>query len=286
MKFAHAFWSKPLIMKKFFGVKEALEIILYEYGLSVELIHRSRNTITLYTDEIGASILSILPYDKIVVLDNTITQNHHFAASFKFEALRRMPLDATLIDGDIFLHRPDVFRIIKDSKSDILCSFFENKAYIDVHADRNRQMFELLKNKDLTFPPESYDDIGGWYNTSIIHFNDQDFKDKYIAQYTENIRRLSDDDFGGVWPDLVIEQRNLARLAASENKTIDTIIHNFPDPEADKYAIQIGFLHVGSAKRSHQKVVVKDLTTLNRKLARTIEQRIPYLASRLEKSED
>jgi len=281
MRFAHAFWSKPLTQKKFFDIKEAIEITLYEYALSVEMIHKHHHKITLYTDELGARILGVIPYDNVVILENTITDNYHFAASIKFEALKRMDIKDTLIDGDIFLHKKTVYEIIRDSTCDVLVSFFENKGYIDNCRERNEKMFDILKDKELTFPPENYDDLDGWYNTSTMHFNSQELKDAYIAQYIENIKRLDNGDYGNTWPDLIIEQRNLFRLCQQMDKKIDVIVDDFPSPESNQYSIEIGLLHVGSAKRQHQPVVVRDLMTVNKPLAKKIDHHISWMTKKL-----
>jgi len=270
-------------MNKFMDLQRSLEITLFEYALSVELIHRHHHKIHLYTDPIGARILQPINYDKITILkDNTITSNYHFAASFKFEALRRMSLSDTLIDGDIFLHKKLVYDILRDSKEDVIVSFFENKEYIDTFKDRNKRMFDMLKDKDLLFPPEDYDNIDGWFNTSVIHFNDEDFKKKYIDQYVENIKRLENTEYEDIWPDLVIEQRNLFRLSEQEHKEIKVLVDDYSSQWSQRYSVLIGLLHVGSAKIDYQPVVIKNLMEVNKPLVRKIEKYIPIIKKRLE----
>jgi len=286
MTFAHSFWSKPLYKKKFFDIEQAIEIILYEYALSASLVHKFGHKIVLYTDQKGYDILNVIPYDDIIIVENTITDNHHFAASIKFEALKRMSLGDTLIDGDIFLHRQAIYNIIKTSTPDVLVSFFEPKSYIDGDRKSHETMYRLLDVDGLVFDHEDYDSIDGWYNTSLIHFNSQELKDAYIDQYIKNVRMVSNIDFGIVWPDVVIEQRNLARLCESMNKTIDVTVEGFPTREANDRAFAIGMMHIGAIKAAHHPNVISDLTSINPDLISKLDNHIKEILPIIEKSLD
>lgn len=86
MRYAHAFWSEPLLHKKFMDYDDSVKINLVNYATSVALIHKNGYEIDLYTDDIGKELFDQIPYDNVYVINNRIS-NYHFAASFKFEAL-------------------------------------------------------------------------------------------------------------------------------------------------------------------------------------------------------
>lgn len=281
MEFAHAFWSAPLTHSKFFDVKQAIDITLVEYALSVFYIHKHGYKITLYTDQLGKEILDCIPYDNIVVCENSITNNWHFAASFKFEALKRMSLDDVLIDGDILLHQPEIYKRMKNTKLDVMVSFFEPKKYIDKHYEKNLRMFNALKTVDgLPFDPEDYDALDGWYNTSTMRFTSQELKDAYIKQYCDSIKAIGDIDFGNTWPDLIIEQRHLFRLCERMGKTIGETVPGFPDPEADKEAIRVGIMHLGSMKLDYQPEAIAQLKYYDIEQLKKIQKRYFELIER------
>ena len=271
MKFAHSFWSKPLLCKKFNDLRVGLAVTLVDYALSVEFIHRNGYEIELYADKEGAYILSEIPYDKVHIIENTITDNYHFAASIKFEALKRMNLEDCLIDGDIFLSKGRVFSEIEKSNSDVTCSFFEGEHLVK-NCEFADEMFEILCKYDFKYPytVPIKNKCDGWYNTSIIKFGNQQLKDEYIKQYIEHVNKLKDIDFKNVWPDLIIEQRNLTQYCRANNLKINTILKDFPSKESYEYANLIGFNHLGSTKESFQNTFVKILASLNLELLQKI----------------
>lgn len=189
MNFVHSFWSKPLEGKKFAHLEYSLRFTLVHYAYSVACIHKFGHTITLYTDEKGYEILKPVPYDKVIVIDNTITNNKHFAASMKFEALQRMSLDEIIIDGDIFLEKPKVFDIIKNNESDLLVSLFEPQALI---ININKQYSTMFNNLNIEeeelYKRPNFRKIKGWYNTSVMKFNNEEFKQKHIEQYIHHVK--------------------------------------------------------------------------------------------------
>jgi hypothetical protein len=55
---------------------------------------------------LGAEMLSFIPYDNVIIVDMENT-SPHFAASIKFKALELIEPDDVLIDGDLFLTKPE-----------------------------------------------------------------------------------------------------------------------------------------------------------------------------------
>ena len=284
MRFAHSFWTEPLLHSKFDNIHDSIAINLIEYALSVEYVHKHGYEIDLYTDKDGSELFKPIPYDNVYVLENTITNNYHFAASFKFMALGKMPLDSVLIDGDIFLHKPKVYSIIKQNKSDILVSMFEPKKYIAVNRDRNIKMLELIKPFEFNYPYETPDwkDCDGWYNTSLMKFNDETLKEEYIEQYKDYVDIIKNTDFEETWPDIILEQRHLTQLCRNEHYSISVLVKDFPSDKANKNAIDIGFIHLGSAKRATQQQNVQTLWNFNKELVLEINEHITNMTKYFE----
>lgn len=271
MKFAHAFWSKPLLNKKFADLQTGLAITLVDYAISVELLHKLGYKITLYTDEEGANILKEIPYDKVVILDNLITDNYHFAASIKFAALQKMSLDECLIDGDIFFRKMKAIKFIEDSKADFICSFFEDKSVI-ANFDGVSDLLKLIRKHKFEKPynTPTYKDCEGWLNTSVMKFNNQDLKDEYIAQYIYHLDQLKDASFNKLWPDIIIEQYHLTQLCKDKGYSVDFIVPDYSTNNSEEYALELGFTHLGTAKRKIHNKLVKYLAVLNLNLTQKL----------------
>lgn len=274
MNFVHSFWSKPLEGKKFAHLEYSLRFTLVHYAYSVACIHKFGHTITLYTDEKGYEILKPVPYDKVIVLDNTITNNKHFAASIKFEALQRMALDEIIIDGDIFLEKPKVFDIIKNNESDLLVSLFEPQALI---ININKQYSTMFNNLNIEeeelYKRPNFRKIAGWYNTSVMKFNNEDFKQKHIEQYIKHVKQVGNMEFkGATWPDVIFEQYNLTPLSEHYGWSIDMINPFYGETEV--WCWDIGFVHLGAIKKQAHNEYLCRLETLDNKLFKQLEQHL------------
>lgn len=269
MVFVHSFQAKPLLKAKFDSIERSLAITLVDYAYSVECIHKFGHTIELYADKMGADLLSCIPYDKIHVVAPP-TNNYHFAASIKFTALQQMPLDQILIDGDIFLEKSPVYDIIKDTKGDMLVSLFEPR---DMIADR--EAMAILFKKDYIpfeeeYPIRPFEEIDGWYNTSVIKFNNQKLKDEYIRQYLSHIKMAESQNFeGSSWPDIIYEQYNIKKLIENNNFNID-LVNPFYGIE-DAFCFKIGFCHLGSLKLESHNFYLRRLQIINFELFKNIE---------------
>lgn len=281
MNFVHAFWSAPLYNSKFFDIKKGIDLTLAEYALSVQLVHEHGHTITLYTDNRGAKILDCIPYDEIIVCRNSITDNYHFAASFKFEALSRMKPGDILIDGDIMLHKDPVYKILEETDADILVSFFEPKSYIDNLKEKNSKVYAKVAGLGLPYGPYDYDTLDGWHNTSIMCFKNEDCKKAYIQQYRDSVAKVGSIDFEDSWPDLILEQVHLRKLCEANEWKLDMIAEGFPSDEANRYAISIGLLHLGAMKSKFQSEAIQLLRTKNPELLKTISERYKQLVAEM-----
>lgn len=255
MNYAHAFWSKPLLNNKFHDLQIGLAITLVDYSVSVDFLHKNGYEITLYTDKEGAELLSEIPYDKVVIVENDITDNWNFAASIKFVALQHMKLGDCLIDGDLFLTKGRVYAEIAASSEDFICSFFEAK---DKKILENyKPVFDILNNTESVEDIyKDNSDFKGYYNTSFIRINNKELLDKYINQYKKHLALLENVQFEkGIWPDIIIEQLNLTNLV-KDKYSVKCLIPNFGKEGQEELAQKLGYTHLGATKKQlHNKLV-------------------------------
>jgi len=284
MRFAHSFFTEPLKRNKFSGLEDSIRITLTDYACSLAWIHRCGYEITLYTDDPGAKLFDFLPYDEVVILDQPKYPSIHFAAQFKFEAMKDMKLGDILIDGDLIIRDRNTIKMIENDKSDILFSFFEPYDYVIDGGNKIPFYNELLGhlNKFSFSEPYKIPKIEelGWPNTSMTKFTNQDLKNKYIKQYEENIEKLHTIDFGKTWPDIIIEQYFLKLLCEENNYSYNPFIPNYPTPESNQYSCSLKFTHLGSAKKSANNIVEEWLKNANQLIYRnTIKEIDKYLKS-------
>ena len=185
MKFIHTFWSKPLLNNKFTNLEILLPVVLTQYAYSADCIHRLGEKIVLFADEVGAVLLSHIPYDDVIIVPNLENESVHFAAQLKFYALQHSDLDDVLIDGDLFLLKQDVLDIIKQSTADVLCSFVEIPQFTartwdltDKHSTMVKQMSTIIYAPPYELPESPIDLM--WVNTSLLRIKSPELRQEYI----------------------------------------------------------------------------------------------------------
>lgn len=283
MKFIHTFWSKPLIETKFADYNNWLTMTLITYSYSCYCIKKLGQKIELYADELGAEILSFLPYDNIHIIENLENESVHFAAQIKFHALKNCDLWDILIDGDTFIYKDRMIKYIEEllqAKNDVIFSFIEPSEYTlnsMGNVTKYKQMSELINqhkiifNKPFIWPTkkEEY----SWFNSSFMCLNNQELKDKYLEQYFKHKDMLKHIDFENTWPDVIIEQRFLT-LLCKDYKTAPIIKDFYFDTKANEKALDIGFTHLGSAKFLALKQIAEKLLKENTILYKLVIQQI------------
>lgn len=276
MVFVHSFQPEPMLNSKFRNLDRGLKITLLDHAYSVECIHKFGHTIEVYTTPVGAEILKCIPYDKVHIIKNDITNSHHFAASIKFVALRNMSLDQYLIDGDIFLEKSIVFDFLKNLKKDMVVAMYEprNKIF------KSEEIYDLFKACETTNIPgyelPNSDEVKGWYNTSCLKFNNEDLKQEYIRQYIEHVKQAESRVFkGDLWPDIIYEQFNIDALLRNTNCQIDMVNPYYSID--DEFAYKIGFCHLGSAKEITHSYYLRKLQTENFQLTLDLQDHYLYL---------
>ena len=276
MVFVHSFQPEPMLQSKFRSLDKGLKITLVNHAYSVECIHKFGHTIELYTTSLGAELLKPIPYDKVHIVTNDITNNWHFAASIKFKALQNMSLDQCLIDGDIFLEKTPVFEILKHLNKDVVVSLYEPTARI-FKPETMSEMFKACE--DFIQPGYELPEITnvlGWYNTSLLKFNNAEAKEEYIKQYITHVKFAESIDFSKtIWPDIVFEQCNLESMVKNMGYEIDMVNPYYNIDDA--FAYKIGFCHLGVAKEISQTYYLRMLQTLNFQLSLDIQEHFIYL---------
>ena len=253
MKFIHTFWSKPLIEHKSYNLN--LSSLLTVYAYSAECIRNLGETIELYADEYGAELLSFIPYDKVHIIKNIEDNNPYFFAQMKLFALKECDLGDVLIDGDLFLYNREVINKIEENKHiDVIYSYFE--PYHQILKDQLYGMYSkinsvLVSNSDIKFKEPykwpSEDNEFEWMNTSLLVFNNQELKDRYIEDQFYYQKVLNDIKWDKMLPDVVLEQRFLTLLA--KDYTSMPILEGYGvNPQINEIAIKMGFTHLCTSK--------------------------------------
>ena len=234
---------------------------------------KSGNKIKLYADEYGAELLKFIGYDDIITIPGLDNESIHFAAQIKFEALKRMDLNDMLIDGDLFVRSPAAFNIIHklQQENDFVYSFYEPNSFIvspASHAKYEHLLSTLQKHAGSFSYPYTIDTVDElqWPNTSLMCFSNEDLKAKYITQYEYYKNVLENEEFDDMWPDVIIEQHHIEKLLKHDKFTSACVIEDFPAQQANEYAINIGFTHLGTGKYLHKKWVFILLENIDKPL--------------------
>lgn len=255
MRFVHTFWSKPLYNNKFNTFNNSLNTLLSNYGYSAGCVHALGERIILYADEKGAELLSFIPYDEVIIIKDLENESIHCAAQLKFEALKQYQDGDVIIDGDLFIQNSKSLDFIRNYDGDVLYSFFEPFEYLLYNL--NIQIFsgifyalQRVKLMDGYKLPIFFKDMG-WPNTSLMKFNNKDALRDYIEQYTYHKNAIKNINFGNGWPDVIIEQYFLRVLCDMKGYKYAPVIADYPKKEANDYALEIGYTHLGSKKLNH-----------------------------------
>jgi hypothetical protein len=289
MRFIHTFNSKPLLKEKFNKYETLLEVILTDYTYSAACCKKYGHEIVLYTDLQGSKLLSHIDYNEVIILD--LPDEGHFSASIKFEAIKNMTEDDVLIDGDLFIQNKKAFELIESYNNyDFVYSFYEPNSFTcseQKNIDKYYYMFsKFYEHKDIFKKPyELAKNISEleWPNTSLMKFNNIELKNKYLEQYIYHLQKLVNIDFGRTWPDIIIEQFHMKRLLEYGNYTSKPIIENYPNDESNKFALEIGFTHLGNVKINYNEHFKQKLKLLDSDLYNKVQNQIEKYKSLISK---
>lgn len=250
MKYIHSLWSRDL---------DNIDYIINNFNnylLSALLVKKHGHNIELYCDEKSYNFYSLIPYDKINVInynDDNISNNYWVWGKIKPQLLINEPY--VHIDGDVFLFK-DVIDKNKFNNSDLVIQSIENEK--TVGDGYNRFYLEpdnpFVKYKEHRIDWDKYSKIA--YNCGVIGFNNIDFKNKYCNKVRDLLKSLTNDvnfsynhTHGCVH--ILSEQSLLYYMAMEENMKPMILIPHNENKKNDyvwesKIPKKIGYCHMWS----------------------------------------
>lgn len=282
MNFVHTLWTKPLLNsnKSSKEVIDSIRTTLLDYAYSMRLVQVFGHTITLYTDMNGLEILEPLPYDNIVIVKISDDEDIKFAAQIKFKALQLGNFDDLIIDGDILLQKKAIYDKLEDlmKTNDCLYSVVENIGQVDSINSGYKKMIDTINSSNILNGYKYTDNKVSYPNTSILFIQNSDLRQLYINQYNYHRSILQGKDFGGIWPDIWIEQYFLQKtLDLNKQYKHRPVIYNF---EISDEPNAIGLTHLATLKKKMNLAIAAKLFVLDQKLFNTINQHMEYLSKK------
>lgn len=256
IKLIHSFSTKPLENKSMYYIDNLHHLIsdIWMYTLSAAYARREGFDIELYTDSLGALLLSKAPYTKIHTdLDNISNDIHpRFWACGKVYALEAAGDNTIHIDGDVFIKDA---KLLDVGKTDFIVQNEEYSNYVE-GGEANRI------DKDFTSFLQEYGidtSISTPYNMGVIGIFNPALRDKYISAYKDLAIKISSKfqeslNKDNITPDLFIEQLQFRQL--SENYKGTVIIHK------GAKEVPKGYQHLITSAKYQDEIVNKVKQTL------------------------
>lgn len=256
IKLIHSFSTKPLENKSMYYIDNLHHLIsdIWMYTLSAAYARREGFDIELYTDSLGALLLSKAPYTKIHTdLDNISNDIHpRFWACGKVYALEAAGNNTIHIDGDVFIKDAELLDV---GKTDFIVQNEEYSNYVE-GGEANRI------DKDFASFLQEYGidtSISTPYNMGVIGIFNPALRDKYISAYKDLAIKISSKfqeslNKDNVTPDLFVEQLQFSQL--SENYKGTVIIHK------GAKEVPKGYQHLVTSAKYQDEIVNKVKQTL------------------------
>ena len=256
IKLIHSFSTKPLENKSLYHIDRLHHLIsdIWIYTLSAAYARREGFDIELYTDSLGALLLSKAPYTKIHTdLDNISNEIHpRFWACGKVYALEAAGNNTIHIDGDVFIKDA---KLLDVGKTDFIVQNEEYSNYVE-GGEANRI------DKDFASFLQEYGidtSISTPYNMGVIGIFNPALRDKYISAYKDLAIKISSKfqeslNKDNITPDLFVEQLQFRQL--SENYKGTVIIHK------GAKEIPKGYQHLITSAKYQDKILNKVKQTL------------------------
>jgi len=193
MKYIHSLWSTPSIDKNFDNKYDEKYLIknFYSYFLSALLIKKLGYEIELYCDKNAYDIYSLIPYDKIHIIDfddDGISSKFWIWGKIKTHALMTEPY--VHIDGDVFLFRDIIGDNLINGKFSAVVQSVENEKTIgNLFFDLYVNCINPFKNFDHGIDWEKYGCYA--YNCGVVGFNDMKLKNDYTNKVKEILFDIS-----------------------------------------------------------------------------------------------
>jgi len=211
MRFVHSFWTKPALRERW-NIQDQIYQDIWPFALSVHYVKKHGHEIILHTDTLGECVFGFLPYDAIYRTLDSLEVNEMFYAAAKVEALRREPIGAVHIDGDVFLKQPSIYDAIAADGCDLVVQ----SEYLSSFGLTEEHLRPYL----VRFLPPLFAS-SETYNCGVLCFRRDDLRSEFveayrrIAVYLSRSRTLVETVRNNkkLVPDLIVEQRLLRVLA-------------------------------------------------------------------------
>ena len=256
IKLIHSFSTKPLENKSLYYIDRLHHLIsdIWIYTLSAAYARREGFDIELYTDSLGALLLSKAPYTKIHTdLDNISNDIHpRFWACGKVYALEAAGNNTIHIDGDVFIKDA---KLLDVGKTDFIVQNEESSNYVESgEAGRiDKDFASFLQEYGIDTS------ISTPYNMGVIGIFNPALRDKYISAYKDLAIKISSKfqeslNKDNITPDLLVEQLQFRQL--SENYKGTVIIHK------GAKEVPKGYQHLITSAKYQDEIVNKVKQTL------------------------
>ena len=280
MQVVHSLWSQPMTScPKQERIKKQV-VNLWCYALSVAYARKHNLPIRLYTDEQGKRLIGHLPYDSILPLNMPTNTPTSFWAAGKFKAYEQMQTGDVHIDGDVFLTESRCVEAIEQNLQQPFHIFAQNE---ETPTNCSKQFYNkiisLLNLFNISYDNIDFPRFRKAYNTGIISFGDNDFRNEYCYRYWQTIRQVTANKtladvlrIINTAPDVVLEQQMLYETAnAGVHNPNRTLLGT--GKEIYKNASKIGYIHLlANAKEEEIQYIVKRVEEVNPDIYRTTQQ--------------
>lgn len=253
MKYIHSLWSRDL---------DNIDYLLNNFNnylLSALLVKKHGHKIELYCDKKSYDIYSLIPYDKINIINynnDGISNNYWVWGKIKPQLLLNEPY--IHIDGDVFLFN-DVINNNDFNNSDLVVQSIENNKTVGNGFNR---FYIESKNPFINYDKYGvdWDRYDKWaYNCGVIGFNNIEFKNKYCEKVRDLLKTLSNDSnfiFNDSYSSVhILSEQTLLYYLVKENRKKPLVIIPYDDNKTTDYIWEseipknIGYCHMWSGTK-------------------------------------
>ena len=246
----------------------------YSYLFSVLLIKKLGYKIELYCDKEAYEIYSLIPYDKIHIIDfdsDGISSKFWIWGKIKTQMLLKTPY--IHIDGDVFLFRDIIGNRLSNGQYKVVVQSTEDKKILGDHFNEiYTNALKPFEELDLNVFWRKYDLTA--YNCGVVGFNDLELKNKYVNLVKELLLKISSNGnfnhnrkkYYGMF--LIAEQSLLYYLLKENNVNPLEILpyQEIIKRKNDWYSIanEIGYCHMWAYSKYKKSVIDKIKYKINK----------------------
>jgi len=277
MKYIHSIWSTPSIKDNFdndYDIKY-LNKNFYTYLMSVILIKKLGYVIELYCDKHAYNLYSMIPYDKIHIVDfdsDGVSSKFWIWGKIKTHILMTEPY--IHIDGDVLLFRDIIGDNITSGRYKVAVQSLENDKTIGNHFhdiySRSKNPFDKMNNHGIDWNKYNL----AAYNCGVVGFSDMKLKNIYANKVKEILVDISTNGdfksnrkkYEGMF---LIAEQSLLHYILKENNVEPFEIIPIKEIEKRNYnwfqiADEIGYAHLWSYTKYKDIVIEKIKFKINK----------------------